>query len=164
MSDANKDTGDNKDVDQTAKAVTDPEVKTPASPKVNEEDLKNVVSQRDANFEKAKSLEQRLDVIEAEKARDEFISKFLKDNKDYGFVDAEDLISGTSEEEIEEIAKRVQSKAEKVRQSVQDEYNKVPEPVMLTGKDKNQKLESLKKQAEEGKDVFGEMLAVEGIL
>ncbi len=131
-----------------------------------EEANKNLTSQRDTNFSKSQSLEDRLDNIEAEKERDTFITKFLEENKkDFSFVDREDLLAGLSPSDIEAIAKRVQAKAEKIEQKAMAKIQEVKTPKPLTGEAKEQRLETLKKKAGEGdSDAFGEMLEVQGIV
>lgn len=130
-----------------------------------EEANRNLTSQRDTNFSKGESLEARLDVIEAEKERDTFIDDFLKESgKKYNYVEREDLLAGTSPTDVEAIAKRVQSKAEKIKQETLEEIQNVKAPKPLTGDAKEAKLEKLKKAAAEGdSDAFGQMLEVEGV-
>ena len=131
-----------------------------------EEANKNLTSQRDTNFSKNESLEGRLDVLEAEKERDSYIEKFLKENKkEYSYVDVEDLLAGTSPSDIEAIAKRVQAKAEKIEQKAMAKIQEVKAPKPLTGEAKAAKLESLKKRAQEGDTkAFEEMLELESIV
>lgn len=171
MSDTTQETTDNKDVVEPSPEATQPEVQSVETPdteevKLSKHDYAKLVSQRDKNFDSAKTAEERLDAIEAEKARDDYIKDFLKENKDtYEFVEADDLKSGTSPEEIKEIATRIQAKAELIKDKVKEQYNNVPSPQPLTGQAKTDHLNKLQEQAHSGDtSAFGKMLEVEGII
>lgn len=164
MTDNNSDTADeNVDKKTGQEPVTSKEDKSTASPTVAQDDVKNLVSQRDANFEKARTLEERLEAIEAEKERDDYIDTFLKENgKDYKYVERDDLLSATSPDEVKATAKRIQAKAEKIEQKALENIKQVEVPAPLTGNEKTERLEKLRKEADEGStDAFGKMLDLE---
>ena len=159
MADNNSEPSSKNAEDQTdnSTSATDQDSKqevTPENDKVtlNKSDYQKLVSQRDKNFEESRTVAERLDIIEAERARDEYIDQFLNENKkDYKYVEPDDLKSGTSPEEIEAIAKRIQTKAEKVEQQTMEKFQEVTGPPVLTGEAKEQKLQELRKLADEGK-------------
>lgn len=99
---------------------------------LSNKDYQNLISQRDKNFGEVKTADARLDELEATNAslmRDQFIGRWLSDNKEsYSDVSAEDLDAAMTPEDVEAIAKRVQGKADKIRQDAQKDLTKVGQP------------------------------------
>lgn len=158
MSDQNPDTTGNKADNQTGdpSSATDKKsspVANPTDDKVTlaKEDYQKLISQRDKNFEDSRSVVERLDAIEAEKARDTYIKEFLTENAEkYSFVEAEDLAFATTPEEVEALAKRIQDKGKKLEQKALENIKVDDGPPVQKPEDRLEELEKLKKQAQEG--------------
>lgn len=78
----------------------------------------DLTAQRDKNHEEGKGNADWIEQKRQEEARDEAISSFIDENKEtYPDVTAEDLKLATSPEELSNLAKRVQSRVEDIRQN-----------------------------------------------
>lgn len=130
-----------------------PDPQVPAGYKlVKEEDLNNLISQRDSNFDKSRQTEdQNGDLVAtvADLQKQNYISRWLKDNgKNYADVTEEDLMGADTPDEIEAIAKRVQGRVDKIRQDALASVQTVDSP-KLSAEDRAAKL----KEAEQNKDI-----------
>lgn len=84
--------------------------------KIPKSDYNKIISQRDANFNKAKTAEEKAEEAlswkeqqEEEKARGVYVTNFLEENSEkYPDVKKADLLHATTPEEVEAIAKRTQ--------------------------------------------------------
>lgn len=114
----NKPTGTDTDV-----SATQPK----GSPAANDQDVQNVVSQRDRANEEARKLKEeladrderlaRLEMAELERDKQSAISKFLKENKDkYPDLEPNDLIAAEDPRELDELAKKKQDKYSAIEQ------------------------------------------------
>jgi len=99
---------------------------------VKEEDLNNLISQRDKNFDKSRQAGDQNDDLVATVAdlqKQNFVGRWLKDNGDkYKDVTEEDLMAADTPDDVEAIAKRVQGRVDKIRQDALASVQKVDGP------------------------------------
>lgn len=122
---------------------------SPGEPNENgKQAYRKIQSRADKAEAENSDLEERLAYLEStanEAARDKIVKEFLDNKgKDYPDVSAEDLARfATSPDDLEETAKYLQSKTEKIRQSTLAAARNVPEESM-TAAEKEQALKELK--------------------
>ena len=146
MSDQNPDTTGNKADTQTGdpSSATEKKSESVANPKddkvtLAKEDYQKLVSQRDKNFEESKSVAERLDAIEEQKARDTYIKEFLSENAEkYSYVEIDDLEFASTPEEVEALAKRIQDKGVKLEQKALEKIKVDDGPPVVKPEDRQE--------------------------
>ena len=133
------------DEPNTPPAGTDPSATPPLGEPstANDNDVKNVVSQRDRANERARQLEaekleleERLARVEAsdmERDKKETISDFLKENKEkYPDVELDDLLRAEDPQELEALAEKAQKKYTAIEQRALSKLNVADEEKVPT--------------------------------
>lgn len=133
------------DEPNTPPAGTDPSATPPSGEPstANDNDVKNVVSQRDRANERARQLEadkleleERLARVEAsdmERDKKETISDFLKENKEkYPDVELDDLARAEDPQELEALAEKAQKKYSAIEQRALSKLNVADEEKVPT--------------------------------
>lgn len=133
------------DEPNTPPAGTDPSATPPSGEPstANDNDVKNVVSQRDRANERARQLEadkleleERLARVEAsdmERDKKETISDFLKENKEkYPDVELDDLVRAEDPQELEALAEKAQKKYTAIEQRALSKLNVADEEKVPT--------------------------------
>lgn len=153
--------GDNQ-TDTSQVSTTDQQAQSGASQDANQsgqsetvslsqEDYRNLVSQRDKNFSEKQSLEERVQQIENNQSKGQFLDTWLQENTEkYPNVTREDLDMASSPDDVEAIARFAERKYEDAKQKALEEIQKVDAPQTMTKEEFAEREQDLRKQADEG--------------